>query len=435
MTVMGNQLHSLSSQIPRLFSWIMYSKHASLAIVDQAVVSVSSIALTVVVARTAGIDLLGTVGFVLVLSVFGGIPVASLVSAPAMVLFGSMKEEAERYRGFLFLSAALIGLPLAVVLSAAYVLYRQRMGAPASQVEACIVAVLFAAIPVQDTLRRAAFARSRAWAGLRLSVIRNIPPPIVLLGVFWMGHPITLFDVVLVLVIANLMSIIADLLIDKPQLPDRGFSANMLHRHWSVSRWLLLSSFLNSSYEQIFTIASGIIFGDRAVAAIRISQQAFGVIVAGLQTFENTVPQQLALAAGEGRQPYRALVSLLAASVFLGVITGGVLLWWFGNDIIWFVLNVDYREYTNLLLFWSVATACSGARSIYAMAFRATEEAKPIFIADACSFFVGVIVAMPLLHLFGVIGSGIGMVITNLIGLLTLILAMRQNTRRSDEPV
>jgi O-antigen/teichoic acid export membrane protein len=428
---MGNQFHSLYSQISKLLIWILYSKQASLAIADQAVISLGSLCLTVVIARMAGMDLLGGVGFILVLATFAWIPVSSLVSAPAMVLFGSMKEETEIYRGFLILAATLIGLLLAIALSVVYVLYRQRTGAAVSGVETCLTGLLFVLIPVQDTLRRAAFARSRPWSGLRLSAVRNIPPPIALLWAFPPTNPMSLFDVVLVLALANLASVTTDLAIDHPRIPGLLFSMHMLRRHWLVSRWLLLSSFFNSAYEQIFTLASGILFGDRAVAAIRISQQVFGIVVAGLQTFENTVPQQLVLATEEGNRSYRSIVNLLAAIVFCGVVACGTLLWWFGNDLIRLVLNIDYREYTDLLLFWTLAIACSGARSIYAMAFRAVQDTKPVFIADSCSFLAGAAAVIPVLHWFGVIGSGIGMVITNLVGLLILVLSMRVNDLRS----
>src|SRR5262249_37113861 len=154
-----------------------------------------------------------------------------------------------------------------------YVIYRQRTGAKTSTAEACLVGFLFVLIPVQDTLRRAAFARLRPWAGLRLSAVRNIPPPIALLYAFPATHAIDLFDIVLVLVLANFASVIIDMTIDRPRIPGLQFATQMIRRHWRVSRWLLLSSLFNSAYEQIFTVASGMAFGDRAVAAIRISQQ------------------------------------------------------------------------------------------------------------------------------------------------------------------
>ena len=430
---MGNQFHSLHSQTSKLLTWILYSKQASLAIVDQAIISGGSLFLTIVIARTSGIELLGSVGFILVLAVVGGIPLGSLVSAPAMVLFRSMEKDAERYRGFLLLAALVIGLLMAIVLTIVYVIYRQRTAAAISTRETCIVAFLFCVIPVQEALRRTAFARSRPWAGLRLSAIRHIPPPVALLYASRAAHPFHLFDIVLVLAAANLASVTIDLVTDLPRIPGLRFSANMLRRHWNVSRWLLLSSIFNSAYEQIFTLACGIAYGDRAIAAIRISQQVFGIIVAGMQTFENTVPQQLALAAGAGDRSYRSLVNLLAALVFLSVIVCGPLLWWFGDDLVWFVFSIDYHEYTNLLLFWALATACNGARTIYAMSFRAMQETKPIFVADSCAFVAGAAVVIPVLHWFGTIGSGIGMLITSLVGLVALVL--QDATRRTQERV
>jgi O-antigen/teichoic acid export membrane protein len=432
-TIMRRQFHSLYPQVLRFFTWILYSKQASLAIADQAVISLSSLLLSVVIARMAGIDLLGSVAFILVLSVFGGTALASLVSAPAMVLFGSMKDDERRYRGFLFLASVSIGTLSAAVLSLIYVIYRQRSGAAASADEICMIALLFVLIPVQDTLRRTAFARARPWAGLRLTVLRSIPPPVALLCAFPATHPMSLFDVVLVLAIASGCSIVVELVFDRLQIPDRQFSIYMWHRHWDMSRWLLLSSFLNSAYEQIFTVASGIAFGDRAVAIIRISQQLFGVVFAGMQTFENTLPRQLALAAVEESKSYASLVRLLASLVFLGVGLLGGLLWWFGNDLISFVFNIDYQNYANLLLFWAVSTAVNGARMVYTMAFRAIRDTKPIFVADSCSFLAGASLVIPLLYWFGVVGSGIGMLVTSLVGLGVMLLSLQQASQRSHE--
>jgi O-antigen/teichoic acid export membrane protein len=429
LIIMGSRFHSLYLQTLRFFTWILYSKQASLAIADQAVISIGSISLSVVIARLAGIELLGRVGFILVLSAFGGTVLASLVSAPAMVLFGSMKNDERRYRGFLFLASILIGFLLAIALSFIYVIYRQRTGALVSKSETCMVTFLLAIIPVQDTLRRAAFARARPWAGLRLSALRSILPPIVLLCALPTTHPIGLFDVVLVLVIANFGSVMVELAVDRLRIPDRQFMISMWRRHWHMSRWLLLSSFLNSTYEQIFTIASGIAFGDRAVAVIRITQQVFGVVLAGMQTFENTLPQQLAQAAVEESNSYTSLVRLLAGVVFLGAGLCGGLLWLIGNDLIFFVFNFDYQNYTILLLFWALGIAVSGARLVYAMAFRAIRDTKPIFIADGFSFVTGALLVIPVLW-FGVIGSGIGMLATNLVGLIVMVLSMRPTVRR-----
>jgi O-antigen/teichoic acid export membrane protein len=433
LSIMGNRFHSLYFQVSKLLTWVLYSKQASLAIVDQAVISAASLFLSIVIARTSGIELLGSVGFVQVLALISGIPLGSLVSAPAMVLFASMEKDAERYRGFLLSAAVAIGVLMAILLTVVYMIYRQRTGAAIVPSEICIVAFLFCVIPVQEALRRAAFARSRPWAGLRLSALRHVPPPIVLLCVSQSAHPVQFFDVVSTLAAANLASIMIDLVTDLPQIPGLQFSADMLSRHWHVSRWLLLSAVFNSAYEQIFTLACGIIYGDRAIAAIRISQQVFGVIVAGMQTFENTVPQQLALAASDRDQSYRSLVNLLAALVFFSVMLCGPLLWWFGNELIWFVFNIDYREYVNLLLFWALATACNGARTIYAMSFRAMQDTKPIFIADSCAFLVGAIVVIPILHRFGVVGAGIGILITNLFGLVTLV--VQDIARRANKQV
>lgn len=423
---MGSHFDSLCFRILGLSTWIAFSKQASLAIADQAVISISSIFLSAVIARIAGIELLGGVGFILVLTIFGGTALSSLVSSPAMVLFGSMKEDERRYRGFLFLASLVIGFLLAIALSFIYVIYRQRTGAVVSKAETGIVAFLFVIIPVQDTLRRAAFARARPWAGLRLSVLRCMPPPIALLCGFSTNHPMGLFDVVLVLAAANFCSVMTELVLDRLQIPDRRFLIQMWRRHWYMSRWLLLSSFLNSTYEQIFTVASGIAFGDRAVAIIRISQQVFGVIFACMQTFENTLPQQLAQAAVEENKSYASLVRLLAAVIFFGVGVSGGLLWWIGNDLIWLIFNIDYQNYANLLLFWALAVAATGARVIYAMAFRAIRETKPIFIADSAAFLVGASLVIPLLYWFGVVGSGIGMFATNLVGLMIMALSMKQ---------
>jgi Na+-driven multidrug efflux pump len=69
------------------------------------------------------------------------------------------------------------------------------------------------------------------------------------------------------------------------------------------------------------------------------------------------------------------------------------------------------------------------------MAFRAVQETKPVFIADSCAFLAGAAAVIPVLHWFGVIGSGIGMVITNLVGLLILVLSMQVNDLRSRERI
>ncbi len=417
---------SFYSDVSRVFSWLVYSKHGSFAIADQAVISIGSFALSVVIARKAGVDVLGSFAFVLVLSTFGGTVSNSLINAPAMVLFAFMEKDEEEYRGLLFAASVAIGIVLAVVLSAIYAIYRQRIGSAFHYNELTIVALLFAITPVSETLRRVAFARRRGWAAFRLSLTRSVPPPIVLLYFrFAEASQTRLFIVVLVVAASTIVSVMMDLILDRPQLPSRQFTTANARRHWHSSRWLLLSSIFNSGYTDIFTFVTGFIFGDRALAAIRISQQIYGVVTASLQTFENTLPRQFGLLARDGKYgDYRSLVHSFAGIIFVGVAVCCALLWWFGNELIWLIFKIDYSDYSLLLLFWAGSTACVGARSIFAMSYRAMESTRPIVTADACSFFVALTIVFPVLHWFGVVGSGVGMLITNMIGLSVLLALM-----------
>jgi O-antigen/teichoic acid export membrane protein len=425
--IMLNRLRSPYSEIARIFSWLVYSKHASFAIADQAVISIGSFVLTIVIARKGGMDVLGAFSLILVLSTFGGTVTNSVVNAPAMVLFAlrQKNEDEEKYRGFLFAASVVLGAILAIVLSLIYAAYRQRLGVSFSYAELLVIASLFAVMPVSDTLRRAAFARRRGWVGFRISLTRSVPPPIVLYFIFVEAHQLQLFDIVLVVAIANAASVVTELTLERLQLPDCQFALANVRRHWQSSRWLLLSSIFNSGYTDIFTLAAGFIFGDRALAAIRISQQIFGIVVAGMQTFENTLPRQLALLGRESNyRAYRSLVNTLGVMVFCSVGACCGLLWWFGNQLVLYIFQIDYRNYSLLLLFWAGSTVCGGTRSIFATSYRAREYTRPIFAADACSFLVASIIVFPFLYWFGVIGSGAGMLITNMVGLSILLALM-----------
>jgi O-antigen/teichoic acid export membrane protein len=427
---MPNQTRAVYGKIARIFSWLVYSHQASLAIADQAIVSIGNFVLTVVIVRMAGVDTLGGFAIITVLSTFGATVSSSLIDSPAMVLFAFMEKQEEYYRGFVIASSVAMGVALSIGLSLIYAIYRLLVGDVSSYCELFAIAALFFLMPISQTVRRIAFARGKGWAGLRVSLLRSIPPPAILYFANPWVHSIQLFHILIIVASANALAVLNDLLIDRPPLPNWNFATVNAQRHWISSRWLLLSSILNSGYTDIFTIGTGFIFGDLAVAAIRISQQIFGIMVAGLQTFENTLPRQLALLARDSdREPFLSFVDWITGITFFGLALCGGLVWWFGNDLIWLIFGIDYGNNSLLLLFWAASTACIGARSVFTFAYRAMEHTRPIFAADACSFLVAITIVLPILHLLGVVGSAVGMLIANLTGLAVLLGSMPRHSR------
>jgi O-antigen/teichoic acid export membrane protein len=430
---MFDPLQSLKAEIGRALSWLIFSKQASLSLADQATVSISSFLLTAIIARTGGLDLLGNFSFIAILAVFGATISGSLINAPAMVLFASGKDDESKYRGFLCVASVVVGSTTALFLLGIYAAYRYHSASTSPHADYLVIALFFAVAPIAETLRRTAFARGRALAGLRISLVRSIPPLIILYSV--KAYRVEITYIVLLLAVSNLAAIALDVAIEWPKLPDWQFASARARRHWQSSRWLLLSAFFNSGYTDLFTFVTGFVFGDRPLAAIRISQQVMGIVVAGMLTFENTLPREFAyLAQTKSQKAYWSILNWFAALLFLILLLSCGLLWWFGNELILFFFHVGYQNYSLLLLCWALSTACSGARSVYAVSFRATENTRPIFVADACSFFVAISVVFPLLHWLGPLGSGVGMIIANLTGFTALLLSIPRYSTQSPLP-
>ena len=422
---MQKRLLPLYSKISQFLSWTLFSKQASLAISDQLIISLSGFLLTVVLTRNTSVEVFGRYSFIFVLSIFSGVILASLVTAPAMVLFASLGRYDKHYRGFLVVASVIIGFFLAIIATTIYFIYavrQQIFSETAFHSELMAIAFFFAISHVQETLRRAAFARAHPWSGLRLTVVRCVPPPIILFALSF-SQQIRLIDIIIVVATANLLSVLIECLIDRPQMPKRRFLNVAALRHWYSSRWLLPSSIFNTGYEQLFTLAAGFMYGDNAVAAIRICHQLFGLLYAGLQTLENTLLRQFALIVhNKNYTNYFTLVNTITLICFFGVAICGVTIWWFGKELIWLIFRINYVDYTLLLAFWAFSVACGSARSILAMGFRALQNTKQILIADIYAFGVALITFYPALKWLGVVGSAVGMLIAHAVGLTILVI-------------
>lgn len=312
-----------------------------LVLADQAVMSGSSLALTILLARTLGATSFGLFATLLLVVYLLVSVLNALVVQPLQVSHARMDDQSS-YISFSFWSqlALVVVLFLVTSLLFSFDQVSNAVGRAPNMGEMLFVVGFL----MHDYFRKVLLATGAITKALILdSVTAMLTLAMAVVGSSRVG------GLEGYLALSYLPAFLMGMLYLKPFHFDRIGWANYFKMHCSQGKWLVLTAAAQWWSGNLFVVASGIFLGVEALGAFRLVQSLFGVLNILLQSFENYVlPEatRLYLTSASVAKAYLRQISTRAALVF-GIVL--VPLFIFSKDVICLAGGADYAPYAYVV--------------------------------------------------------------------------------------
>lgn len=213
------------------------------------------------------------------------------------------------------------------------------------------------------------------------------------------------------------------------------FAREVLLEHWRYARWMLPARLLMATRNNIFFFVLPIWGGLEATGALRallnltmpigFMQHSLEVILVPLLSrarSSKTLGEKIAVALG---------MFILNALVY------GAILILFQDLIVDLLYRDRYDAYTGLVGLLALLPVINAVSIVLGCALTAMEQPKAVFWATLAAAICAIVVGLPAIWLWGVVGAGIGLVASATLVMLTMIYLMRSAWRResAQQPV
>ena len=385
---------------------------------DQAVVSGTRFAVTIVVGRIAGVEELGlyAIGFSIIMVV--SVIQESLLMSPYTVL-GRREKPARRRRfaGSVFILSVGLGL-IATAGLAAFGLIAAEMGIAAAARLSATLAWVVPCVLLQNFARKMSFAHLRIGSALALDLGVAVIQVAGLVALAWTAA-LSAETALATMGMASLLTGLAWLPLNGRDLTvRRGRILPQLSANWRFGRWVL-------GTQQVATLGTSIILwlvsalGGTAAAGIFA---ACSVVI--------TAANPLSLGLGNLLEPKTAgavathrfdrLLGIVNVTTALMALTLGaywVLLLVLGSDLIdWIFANPVLRDQGHLVVVLGTVVLLRGINLSRSVALRALGSPHHNFIASVLNLAVTLLTAYPLIDVHGALGGGYAVLVGTMVG-------------------
>ena len=176
----------------------------------------------------------------------------------------------------------------------------------------------------------------------------------------------------------------------------------------------------------LFIIAAGGVLGASAVGALKAAQTLMGITHILFQGLENIVPVRSAeLYRRGGAHELKAY--LRRVTLFLGGVTAAIGLIFSVTPGFWLglVFGDSFVSHGDLLRWYAVIYTLGAVLLPLRAGLRTVENTRPIFLAYLASTTVAVIATYPIVQWLELTGAMVGLLFTQVLMLLILVLAVR----------
>lgn len=397
--------------IRRILDLLNRLAHMNWALADQAVVSGTNFATTILIARFLGVEEFGRFALAWLAIYFSQNLQIALVIDPMMTI-GAKQPVAKRaaYSGAVIAQQA--GLALI-----SFVLVLALLGVSDSvfpQWElsqyALPVALLVLAGQGADFLRRYYFTFSRPGLSFTIDCVRY-GGQLVLLGALFVlaGSQATIGGAFYTMAIASFAAFLFGAVFMGAITLTGDIFSEVIRRHWRFARWLAPSVLSLWGRENLLFISVGAFVGLAEVGILRAAQQLVMMANVPLHGFANVVPMRAAEALE--RNGYRGLVDFIDRFVLrymtaILVLVAAIAL--NGNFILAFVYGAEYANAGTVVAAFAMVMSVHLLRNIVGITVHALERTEYEFYASAASIVVLAAVIFPLVQWYGVAGALIG---------------------------
>lgn len=389
---------------------------ASAALLDQALVSGANFLTNILLARGLGFREYGIFALSWMVVLFANSLQYAFVITP-MVSIGPKQEDADKpayYGAVLAQELAFAALATALVFVGALVLTRLH---PAWRAGGLALPLAFAAFAylLQDFLRRYFFSTGRSGAALRsdaLSYLTQLP----ILALMARNPHTPIGRMLWVISATSMAGFLACVRSYGPICFRKAAAADVLRRHWRMSRWLAPSAFMSWGAGNVFLMAAPVYYGAPAAAALRAAQNIVAVAHIWFLGLDNVVPAEAA------RQLHRGGVESLLRYI------QSVLRNWGGLTLAFALCIAAAPEFWLHLAYGDKYASYGGLLRLYALLYfvtflsgplraglQAIEHTSPIFWSYPFLIAFSVTLAGPFSRQLGLRGSLFGMIAVNLL--------------------
>ena len=399
------------------------------SIADQVLLSGANLLIGVAAARLIGISEFGKFTVVLIVAAFVQALQASLVSVPMMTVAGRRTRSAAYFNAIL-----LAGIALSLVAGLITVLTLAGLAGLRGDISSLaflLAAFLYAVVQNCQTLvRRMLFVQASARQALLMDLLR-LALIVAIVALLRLTDDLHSADSLLWdLTVASTLSMLPFLVTRLRARFDMRLLREVVGRHWRYARWLLPVVVLTFLQDQVVWLFMSVMLSDAAVGGLRAGQVLIGVAHLLMMAMENFVPSRAA-------EAYRSLGSsglrsyLLQVSVAMGVPTLALILLVALPAERWLslVFGSAFAEYGGILRIYALSYVIIFVRDILVHYFRATEMTAPIFKSYVVGAAVSLLLAYPLLEMWGALGAALLLLATHTVSLIYLTTTLMRSEK------
>ena len=393
-----------------------------LALVDQGWVSASTFGTTALIARTAGLDVLGTFTIVWTVVLLVNAAQGALVIAPMASLLPSDPADAEHYYGYYagvelqFLSGLLAGSVLIAGVAAA--LAPTHMALVVSGLSAIVAYQLY------DFARRVAHVTGRHLGAAVLSASVAAGQLGVLSALAFTGRLTATAAFTAIALSMGAISLVASAVF-VPCWSFKGHDAVLAEQRWRSARWLLGSAVMQWTSGHLFVMLAPLYVGLWGAGALRAAQSIVGVVNVWHQGLENVIPIQAGML-WRGASPRHAIRYVGRVSLIWTLITGGFVtaIALYADPLLRAVYGEQVAEHRWVLQWYAGVQFLIFLGLPLRSLLRAAEQTRGIFLGFAAATVFSVATVLPLLGHWGLTGALVGLTAAQVVFQVVLALHM-----------
>lgn len=407
--------------------------HINVALADQAMVSATNFATNILLARALGLEAFGTFTFSwIVIQLFNGV-LASLLALPMMTI-GPKQADDQRnaYYGTVIalqtvLSCLLFFTILIGAIATAHYLPRFQTGDIALPLAGAV-----ATYQAQDFLRRYFFSQHRPDRAFLNDLVRCGCQSAALITLACLKTPTVAETLWIFAATAAVALALGGLSIRATvSVWRREALRTVILSHWTLSKWLVVSNFLQWGTNNIYFILTGIFLGAPVAGGLRAAANFTGFVNIISLGLSNVTAAHAAAEYSRGgarpliayirRSALRGLVIVTLFCIVIGAAPGFWLTLAFGKA---------FATYQGALLWFAVIQPFAFLEMPLTAALLAVEYTAPFFFEYLGANLVTFAFTPLLIHAFGLTGVMIGLSLSWIYQISFLAFSLRAKLRR-----
>jgi len=206
------------------------------------------------------------------------------------------------------------------------------------------------------------------------------------------------------------------------RLPGSGSLTFLAKENWNFGRWLFLETLASSASTQVYLFAMALWLDKQAVAvlaALQILLNVMNVLVTGVVNYAIPVARRRLTESGYlewRRWLWRTGGLLTCATAVFGLIISIV-----AQELLSFIYTPFYAQFAYLVPLLAVAYCFRTVNSVLIITFRTANMPQVGVAAKFASAVATMIIIYPLLIRYGIVGSVVGLLITQILWMAVFI--------------